>query len=266
MGVNCRYVTVTRARRRRFLAPRSVGCPSSKHDVFRAGRRPPLVYSRRSKPLPTSERGQQPDPARARPGYRYRDSIAERRERSWRRSRPTRIRCRALRNRRLVDALNPQAGARVAEEISGLTLELGPVVKSHPFEKNLPLGFLGTGSCECASRQRDDRICQRVRKLESLGDRRSSKQAQISASVSGSVSIHRDFMFWILTSTTFARELLRYGLTVPSAATVSAKPGSVPLPGVPTTSVKRTPLAKTFWVLAPFGSMAQAFGSLMRRL
>lgn len=53
------------------------------------------------------------------------------------------------------------------------------------------------------------------------------------------------------------------GVTVASVATAKANPGSVPLPGVSTTRVRRTPLAKTFWVLAQLGSVAHVFGSLI---
>ena len=55
-----------------------------------------------------------------------------------------------------------------------------------------------------------------------------------------------------------------YGVTLPSAATSNARPGSMPLPGVSTTRLRSVPLADTPSVLAPVGFTAQVLGSLMR--
>ncbi len=53
-------------------------------------------------------------------------------------------------------------------------------------------------------------------------------------------------------------------MTLPSAATSNARPGSIPLPGVSTTRARSVPLADTPTVLAPVAFRAQALGSLMR--
>ena len=55
-----------------------------------------------------------------------------------------------------------------------------------------------------------------------------------------------------------------YGVTIPSAPTVNANPGSVPNPGVGTMSTSNTSLAKTFCVEAPVAFSVQTFGSLTR--
>ncbi len=55
-----------------------------------------------------------------------------------------------------------------------------------------------------------------------------------------------------------------YGSMLPSAATVNARPGSVPLPGVSTTRTRSVSFADTPSVLAPVAFSAQVLGSLIR--
>lgn len=54
------------------------------------------------------------------------------------------------------------------------------------------------------------------------------------------------------------------GLTRPSEATVNARPGSVPEPGVGTTSASSTSFAKTLCVAAPVAFWSHALPSLTR--
>ena len=53
-------------------------------------------------------------------------------------------------------------------------------------------------------------------------------------------------------------------LSIPFEATVNAKPGSSPFPGVVVFWTSRTVFAKTFWVTAPVGFWSHAFWSLTR--
>jgi hypothetical protein len=55
-----------------------------------------------------------------------------------------------------------------------------------------------------------------------------------------------------------------YWLIVPFGATLNAKPGSSPFPGVVAFCVSRTLLTKTFRVTAPVGFSSHAFWSLTR--
>lgn len=57
---------------------------------------------------------------------------------------------------------------------------------------------------------------------------------------------------------------LDQGVTRPSGETVNASPGSVPDPGVGTTSTSNASFAKTLRVAAPVGFSSQALPSLTR--